>query len=267
MIFDWPSWWAAEEVSVPSKRLRVMDQLRAWYRPLWRNGITTDIVDSADDLSGYRAVLAPSAYLLTDAALDNLRGYVAGGGTLVFGPFSGISDRQGHVRRGRFPVGLSDVFGLSGEQWLPLPDQEQVIISSELLGDGPASLWSEQLRAEGAEVIAGFVGGPVDGQPAILHNRYQQGHSWYVGTLPDDDQLGKLIMTVLERAGANPVLDQLPDGVEAVRRGEALFLLNHNRAGITVDLPGRWRDLLTGDEVAGRVGLGAEDAKVLLPLE
>ncbi|QDP96140.1 beta-galactosidase [Microlunatus elymi] len=265
MIFDWPSWWAAEEPSAPSKRLRVLEQLQSWYQPLWRAGITADIVDSTDDLSRYRLVLAPSAYLLTDAAQANLRGYVASGGSLVLGPFSGVADVNGHVRRGRFPVGLSDVLGLSGEQWLPLADRDEVAVTSDLLGEGAVRLWSEQLRADGAEVVATFTGGPVDGRPAILHNPYRQGHSWYVGTVPSADQLRNLIMLVAERAGVRPALEAIPDGVEVVRRGDALFLFNHTLTTITVGLPGQWRDLLTDGRLTGSVDLGPEDAKVLLP--
>ena len=59
MIFDWDSWWAAEEPAVPSNRLKPLEQLQAWYTPLWRTGITADIVASTADLSGYRLVLAP----------------------------------------------------------------------------------------------------------------------------------------------------------------------------------------------------------------
>lgn len=265
MIFDWDSWWAAEEPTVPSNRLRPLDQLLAWYTPLWQTGVTTDIVGSTDDLSGYRAVLAPSAYLLTDAGLDNLRNYVTAGGTLLFGPFSGVADHNGHVRRGRFPVGLTDVIGASGEEWLPLPDGDRVLIDSELLGAGPVRVWAERLRAEGAEVIATFDGGPVDGLPAVLRNSYQQGTAWYLATLPSDDQLARLITSVITGAGADPVLPALPDRTEAVRRGDLLFVINHNTDEVTVEIPGSWRELLTDRPIHDQLRVAAEDVAVLKP--
>jgi beta-galactosidase len=212
-------------------------------------------------------VLAPTAYLLTDDALANLQNYVAAGGTLVLGPFSGVADHNGHVRRGRFPVGLTDVIGASGEQWLPLPDTSEVMITSDLLADGPARVWSEQLRAEGAEVIATFAGWPVDGLPAVLRNAYQQGTAWYLATVPDDDRLGRLITTVIDDAGLRPVLAGLPDRVEAVRRGELLFVINHNIDDVVVTTPGRWRDLLTDTLVDDQLRLPGEDVAVLEPIE
>ncbi len=264
MIFDWPSWWAAEEAAVPSDRLRPMEQLMAWYQPLWQAGVTVDIVASTDELSGYRAVLAPTAFLLEDSARENLRGYVAAGGSLLLGPFSGVADVNGHVRRGRFPVGLTELVGASGEQWLPIGDGDQVTISSALLGAGPVRDWSEQLRPEGAEVIGHFVGGPADGLPALLRNDYQHGTAWYLATVPDHQRLASLIRTVLDQAGVRPVLEALPDRVEAVRRGDLLFLVNHGAEPVTVPVPGDHRDLLTDTVVTDEIDLRGEDVAVLV---
>ncbi|GAB3913054.1 beta-galactosidase [Microlunatus endophyticus] len=267
MIFDWDSWWAAEEPAVPSNRLKPLEQLQAWYTPLWRAGVTADIVASTADLSGYRVVLAPTAYLLTDDATANLQNFVAAGGTLVLGPFSGVADSNGHVRRGRFPVDLTDVIGASGEQWLPLPDAHEVVVTSELLGDGPVRVWSEQLRAEGAEIIATFAGWPVDGLPAVVRNDYQQGTAWYLATLPEDAWLAQLITAVLDEAGVRPVLAELPDQVEAVRRGELVFVINHKVEDVVVTVPGRWRDLLTDTLVGDQLELPGEDVAVLRPID
>ncbi|MYS25619.1 hypothetical protein GTW38_01430, partial [Streptomyces sp. SID7804] len=57
----------------------------------------------------------------------------------------------------------------------------------------------------------------------------------------------------------------LPDGVEAVRRGGLLFLLNHGREPVTVDVAGTHRDLLTDTTVTGRVTLGRYGVAVLAP--
>ncbi|SDT23419.1 beta-galactosidase [Microlunatus soli] len=265
IVFDWSSWWAAEEETVPSDRLQVHAQLKAWYRQLWERGVSADIVGSGDDLSRYRVVLAPSAYLLDDAAQANLRGYVADGGALVLGPFAGVADRNGHVRRGRFPVGLTDLIGASGEQWLPLPDADELRIESDLLGNGPVTIWAEQLRAEGAEVIASFSGGPVDGLPAVLRHRSGSGTAWYVGTVPAPEQLARLLGAVLAERDVRPVLPDLPSGIEAVRRGRLLFVINHASTTTSVPAPGSWRDLLTGRTVTDRLDLDGEDVVILDP--
>jgi beta-galactosidase len=61
------------------------------------------------------------------------------------------------------------------------------------------------------------------------------------------------------------VLDGLPAHVEAVRRGELLFVLNHGREPVTVEVPGTHHDLLTGKAVTDRITLGRYDVAVLRP--
>ena len=75
MLFDWSSWWAAEEDARPTDRLSVLAQLRAWHRPLWERGVAVDLAPPGADLTGYDLVLAPNLYLLSDADAANLRDF------------------------------------------------------------------------------------------------------------------------------------------------------------------------------------------------
>jgi beta-galactosidase len=67
----------------------------------------------------------------------------------------------------------------------------------------------------------------------------------------------------VREAGVEPVLAGLPEGVEAVRRGDLLFLLHHGRDTVTVTVPGAYEDLLTGSTADGRVELGRHGVAVL----
>ena len=55
----------------------------------------------------------------------------------------------------------------------------------------------------------------------------------------------------------------LPGGVEAVRRGEYLFLISHLNQPAEVNLGARRLDLLTGATVGPRAVLAPRDALVL----
>lgn len=122
------------------------------------------------------------------------------------------------------------------------------------------TLWSEEIEAAGdASVEAAYKGGELDGLPAVLRN----GRAWYVSTLPEPHALRTLLAQVAADAGARPVLDGLPDRVEAVRRGGLLFVLNHGRESVTVEVPGTHHDLLTGTTVEGRLTLGRYGVVVL----
>ncbi len=89
------------------------------------------------------------------------------------------------------------------------------------------------------------------------------GRAWYLSTLPEPEALRSLLARIAAAAGVRPVLDGLPAGVEAVRRGELLFLLNHGREPVTVRVPGTHRELLGGTDVTDTVVLGRYGVAVL----
>src|SRR5699024_4668577 len=65
--WDWESHWAQDLPWRPSVALGHRAQIQTWYERLWRDHVAVDFAYPEDDLSGYRVVLAPASYLLTDA--------------------------------------------------------------------------------------------------------------------------------------------------------------------------------------------------------
>lgn len=259
VLHDWHSWWAGDQEARPSREVDYPAVLSAWHRALWQAHLTTDFAHPEHDLSAYRMVVVPQLYLLTDRAVDNLLAYVRGGGTLVCGFLTGIADGDDRVRPGGMDARLRDLFGIRTlHEWWPLEAGETVAYE----GGPRGTLWSEELEPDGtADATFPYRGGELDGLPAVL----RKGRAWYVSTLPEPRALRALLAGAAAGAGVRPVLDGLPDGVEAVRRGELLFLLNHGREPVTVTLPGTHRDLLTDTTTTGRVTLGRYGAAVLTP--
>lgn len=284
LVFDWSSWWAAEERAQPSDRLRVLPQVLAYYRALWRAGVAVDVVHPGGDLTAYDLVVAPQLYLVDDDDARTLREVVERGGVLVLGPFSGVADRDGHVRTGRFPVPFADLVGASGEELCPLPDDGVPVTSAEL-GDFTGTVWGERLRLDGGEALATFAGADLDGCPAVVRHRTavptraaggtravdpagsRTGETWYVATLPPRAVLDDVLARAARSAGVSgvvPGVAPLPDGVEAVRRGDVLFLLNTSSVAHELALDGTHHDLLSGTDTTGAVRLEAEDAVALI---
>lgn len=195
-------------------------------------------------------------YLLTDAAIDNLVAYVRGGGTLVSGFLTGVADEDDRVRPGGMDERLRELFGIRTlHEWWPLDADEKADVEGFR-----GTLWSEEIEAaDDVDAVVPYKGGELDGLPAVL----RKGRAWYLSTLPEPDALRALIAGIAEGAGVRPPLDGLPAGVEAVRRGDLLFLLHHGRGTVTVPVPGRHRDLLTGEDVTGGVELGRYGVAVL----
>ncbi|MEU0741950.1 beta-galactosidase [Streptomyces sp. NPDC006134] len=258
ILHDWHSWWAATQEARPSRRVDHPEILRAWHRALWEANLPTDFAHPEHDLSAYRVVVVPQLYLLTDAAIDNLLAHVRGGGVLVCGFLTGVADQDDRIRPGGMDARLRALFGIRTlHEWWPLEETETADC-----GDWRGTLWSEEIEPDGtADETLAYRGGELDGLPAVL----RKGRAWYVSTLPEPEALRALLTRAAAEAGVRPVLDGLPAGVEAVRRGDVLFLLHHGRAPVTVDVPGTHRDLLTGETVTGRVTLGRHGVAVLAP--
>lgn len=229
VLWDYEAWWAVELDSHPSADVRYLDAVRRVYDALWRAGITVDFVHPQDDLTGYDLLLAPSLYLLTDAGAKALTEHVRGGGSLLVQYFSGIVDEHDHVRLGGYPGALCDVLGVRVEEFFPLAAGQQVSLS----GGGTATIWTELVSLEGADAVQTWVDGPVAGSAALTRHAYGQGTAWYLATTPDAATLDEVIAGIALEAGVTPAAPPLP-GVEVVRRGDRLFVINHSHIEVTV---------------------------------
>jgi len=222
ILWDYEAWWAVELDSHPSADVTYAAAVRRTYEALWRAGITVDFVHPEGDLSAYRMLLAPSLYLLSDAGARALEAHVRDGGSLVVSYFSGVVDSNDHVRLGGYPGALREVLGVQVEEFFPLLPAETLALSNGATG----SRWSELLMLRGAKVLASIESGPLAGVPALTRHSYGRGNATYLATDLDPAALGRLLLEELEQAGLEPVAPA-PPGVEVVRRGSFLFVINH----------------------------------------
>lgn len=258
VLHDWHAWWAGAQDGRLSREVDYPDVLKAWHRALWEAHLTTDFAHPEHDLTTYKVVVVPQLYALTDTAIDNLLAYVRQGGTLVSGFLTGVADEDDRVRPGGMDARLRELFGIRTlHEWWPLDAGEYAECD-----DFRGTLWSEEIdKTEDATTEASYKGGELDGLPAVL----RRGRAWYLSTLPEPGALRELLAGIATGAGVRPVLDGLPDQVEAVRRDDLLFLLNHGREPVTVPVPGTHHDLLTGTVVTDQLALERYGVAVLRP--
>ncbi|MEV7870676.1 beta-galactosidase [Streptomyces sp. NPDC088124] len=258
VLHDWDSWWADQQDGRLSDRLDHPRIVRDWHRALWESNLPTAFARPDHDLRGYRLVVVPHLYLLDDTAIENLLGHVARGGTLVCGFLTGVADEDDRVRAGGMDARLRALFGIGTlHEWWPLDADETVEC------DGfRAGLWSEELELSTGEAVASYRSGELAGLPAVVRH----GRAWYVSTLPEPAALRALLTRIAGDAGVSPVLEGLPEGVEAVRRGDLLFLLNHGGKAVTVPVGGRHHEVLGGRPVDGAVELDRFGVAVLRPI-
>lgn len=242
ILWDPESWWALQASHTPHANMDYLAAVRDAHRVLWRRGVTVDFAHPEADLSAYRMVLVPRLYLVSDQAAQNIASYVEHGGRLAVSYFSGLVDADCQVRLGGYPGAFRDVLGVRVEEFYPLAAEATVELST---GDSGRA-WSERVHLAGAQALARYVGGPLDGLPAVTRHRYSAGTAWYVSTELDEDAYARLLD-----------LGETTAGMELVRRTGAdaswLFALNHADRPREVAADGV--DLVSGEEVAGSLRL------------
>jgi beta-galactosidase len=264
LLLDWENWWALELDSHPTSHLHLTELLSEFYRPLLQAGVTTDFAHPESDLSGYRLVVVPALYLVSDAGADNVRRFVEDGGTALITFFSGIVDTRDRVRLGGYPAPWCDLLGLRVEELAPLPEGLAVRL------EGPATagagavgrLWQDVIDLRGATPVLSFAEGHLAGEAAATRHSRGQGEALYLGTLPDRATLGRLVEWACRHAGLE-LRAGLPPGVEAIRRGEYLFLINHLDHPVELELGAKRFDLLTSAMVGPGAVLAPRDVLVL----
>lgn len=217
------------------------------YHPeqwLWRLNITVDFVRVGDDLSGYALVLTPALHMLSTAGAEHLARYVADGGCLVAGYLTGTVDETTRLHPGGYQAAaLREALRVFVEEVHPLDQGEAQRCRSAEFGAFDAVDWTELVHPRGARVLADLG----DGRAAVTRNAHGSGTAWYLAVQPEADGLDRILAAAARQAGVVPALAGLPPGVEAVRRGGTVVLLNHNAEAVPVDVP-----IAAGPDAGGR---------------
>ena len=105
LIADWDSWWGVTAPdSLPSLRLDWLREARAWHAAAYALGQPVDVARAAGPYGEHRVLLVPNLYATTAEQADALAGFVAAGGQLVVGPFSGVVDHREQIHDGEPPA-------------------------------------------------------------------------------------------------------------------------------------------------------------------
>ncbi len=272
ILMDWQNWWAVEYLPGPSDRLNYWEQLKLHYRPLHKLNLTIDFVESTDDLSKYRVIVAPLLHMLRPAVARQLEQFVEQGGILLTTFFSGIVDQNDHVILGGYPAELRKLLGIHVKEFDPWTHEmtNQVVIQEgPLQGSYPCTLWGELLHLEGAYALGTFASDYYAQGPALTVHPFGKGHAYYLATQASNELLDRLAQLLCQQA-AVPALMQTSEGVEVTRRTRAdgrnvYFLFNHTDQAAQVALPqGSFTSLLDGGQVKNSIDIAARDVVVLL---
>lgn len=256
LMLDWENLWALSDCQgYAQKDKKYFETCYAYHRVFWKKGINCDIVAPDADLSAYKLVVAPMLYLTSQATTDNLRQYVAGGGTLYGTYMMGTVDENDLCHLGGIPgCGLKEVFGITAEEIDTLYPQEV----RHTVRNGKSHRlvdYCETLRLHGAQVLCSYEDGYYRGTPAVTCHSFGSGNAIYQACRDEGSLKTAILEEWMDKLDIrSEILGCLPHGVTCHSRTDGhttyVFLENYlNEEAPAVQLRQPMTDVLTGASV------------------
>ncbi len=183
------------------------DVVRSYYDALYRMNVEVDILSpsSTTDLGKYSLIIVPALYSASDAEIEKLNAFAHKGGHLLYTFKSGFSDENTKVRYASQPGGIAEAAGVTYNQFT-IP--EGVTLEGDPFAVGEADnkvrWWMEFLTPTTAKVVARYKHPSWPNYAAITRNSYGKGEVTYVGFMPTDAAIDKLMSEEVKRAGVTP---------------------------------------------------------------
>ncbi|MCM1174640.1 MAG: beta-galactosidase [Blautia sp.] len=228
-------------------KLSYNDIVRWIYDTLYEMNIECDIL-SCDDIglfSQYSLLITPALYSVSDTVIDALRAYVEQGGHLFSTFKTAFSDPMLKIYADDQPHGLTDVFGMTYDQFTDASNVglKNIVFSQRTDStDDPAGhgntdtdvsvhYWMELLQPGSAQVLASYDHPHWGSYAAVTCNRFGQGSAAYAGCYFDRSLLRDLLRYLCKEAEI-----PLPDTVfpVVIKRGvndagnEIIYFLNYS---------------------------------------
>ena len=242
IIHDWQNKWALEGSCGPRNAgLGYWDELKRHYNALARAGIAVEFGDETADLTGYRLVVVPMLYLLTDDFAKKLCDFAQNGGTVVVTYWTGVVDESDLCRLGDTPYGLTGLLGLRRTEIDGMYDGETrrcTPVSGCTLPEAQASILCEVAvpnDTDPAEPLSVYAEDYFAQHPAAAVHKYGAGRAYYLASRFDEDFYRAFYNDAAKELGLLPAWQQpLPAGVLAVKRGSYVFVQNCTEQPVTV---------------------------------
>ncbi|GLX10102.1 beta-galactosidase [Microbispora sp. NBRC 16548] len=259
VLFDWNGWWGLEELwGLPRNDFSYVDTVMRHYRPLWEHHYAVDVVSTRSDLSPYKVLVVPNAYLVDDEGVAAVTEFARGGGTVVMSFFSGVVDQCNRVRPDGYPGAFRRLIGAKIDEYWPARPGERFTVEFTDGRTATSDWWREDIHLETGTALATYADGLLAGRAAVVANDFGAGRVVYFATLLEQDAFDRVLIGELRAAGVENRFDGLPAHLECTvredERHEYLFLLNHDaETPVAVPVEGGGTDLLTGLPVSGEI--------------
>lgn len=230
LIYDWENDWAISLAQGPRNACKeYFDTCLAHYQPLWKRGIPVDVIDSMQDFSKYKILIAPMLSMLRPGVAERIGRFVEEGGIFVATYLTGIVDEDDLCFLGGFPGPLRKVLGIWMEENDVLAEgqtQEIHAVAGALPGMPKVSTarhYCDVIHVEGAQVLATYGKDFYAGSAAVTRNTFGRGEAYYIASRNDEAFTDALLSALTKQVGLRGPLDtDLPEGVSVRSRTDGV---------------------------------------------
>lgn len=276
VICDTESFWAAEEARGP--RNQGLHQRNTWkkcYHGFRRMGLDVDVVCMDAELSTYKIVAAPMAYMFREGFPEKIEAFVNAGGTFILTYWSGVVNDNdlchlGQHHSGGRPYGLTEVMGFrsteidglyDGEKNLMIPSEGNTLgLKSDYTCCHLCELVELLSDDQGAEVLFSYGSDFYAGLPAATFNKYGKGKAFAILADAEEafyEDVFESVICLSEIGIIRPAVTALTAGIEICSReneeADYLFIQNFGDKTVFPSLDADWKDR---GEVLYRDGAG-----------
>lgn len=241
-----------------------------FYKNVLNTGIHRDLIPEGASLDGYKMLITPFMYYVSDEYLQRAKEFVQNGGVWIVGPLTGGRTEE-HTVNLDCALG-SELENIAGVETL----YTYPIENSGAIGEGfgikaPLKLWSSVFKLKGAKAIGIIHDGVTPECPFITENKFGKGKVIMLGSLPFGESGDELIKELINHY-ANEVNIKLRSDVSegtlvAPRyNGRDLYevIVNMDGKGGKYNLSEDAYDVLEKKEIlAGTLDIGKYEYKIV----
>jgi len=179
------------------------DVLRPMYDALYKMNVGVDFIDpSSLNIEKYKLIIVPALYAASDDLLQKLNQYAKNGGHIVYTFKSGFSNENVTVRNTVQPGIINEAAGVSYSQFV-IPENVSLQNDPFQVGKDKNEIkyWMELLTPTTAKVLAKYDHPQWNNYAAVTQNNYGKGKVTYIGFMPGDNLMEKILEGSLKEAG------------------------------------------------------------------
>jgi beta-galactosidase len=270
ILLDYDAHWALRIKPVNDPIYHYLNDAGEWFHCLEKEGIGCDVVSYDADLSKYRVVILPGAFILRKEYREKFKEYVKNGGRLIATFLTSVKNEDNVGYTESLPAGLNDLFGVTVEEVEPIFADNHANVRLTVGGKTVESEdrgWCDLLGGS-AKMIGTYTDTFKEGSGIISENAYGNGKAYYIGTGISEEAMRTLLSEICKEASVNRVPFEIPEKVEVVRRTwngkNCYYFINFTQGNVEIPVGKTYKNLVTDEAVNGSLTMEAQGFALLM---